>query len=535
MKLTRLISVLSSFFVVIAGLTFIPSMPASAAATCSGATCTETFSYTGSVQSFTPPAAGVQLTITLNGGGGGNAGGDAGGPGGTGYGGSRVTFTYVPSSTTPLNIYVGNKGGNGSGGAGGSTIGAAGTNPWSQYNGGRGGAAGPNCCSGGGGGGGAATVISTGNQSGVIAIAGGGGGGGGAHISANGFRGSGDSGARAVSVTGANGSDHGGDGSGGGGGGGGLLGGAGGAAASDGWGTGGVGGSSGTSSFPTASGGSKTNDANSQAGSVTISYPNGPISTKQPSFSPLTPIKVGQVLIPAAGTFVANAGTLTVSNPRWQISSDGDSWTDISPLTNGNYTITQSDVGKYLRVAQNATDQNGTTTAFSAPSDQVTAVPVFTAENPSGTAANTTVNTDYAGYNFLATGFRIKYTVSSGALPAGLTLNQSTGALTGKPTQTGVFKYKVLATNDSGTDETNELSLTVNGAPVFTSDDSSLQSVNRISNPFRVGSAFTEFTYRAAGFPTPTLEVVSDTATLPSCGVFQLALTVMKLLGYPQV
>ncbi len=43
------------------------------------------------------------------------------------------------------------------------------------------------------------------------------------------------------------------------------------------------------------------------------------------------------------------------------------------------------------------------------------------------------------------------YAVTSGALPAGVTLNSSSGALGGSPTTTGVFSFEVTATNTYGT------------------------------------------------------------------------------------
>jgi len=517
MKQSKRLSIFTTFLLSVGVLTFIPTVsPAQAAATCSGNTCTQTFAYTGAAQTFSPNSAGVTLTFTVNGGGGGHGGGDAGGGGGTGSGGSRVSFDYVTTSTSPLYLYVGAAGGNGGGGSC-ANAGVLGSNPWTIYNGGRGGYPGCTGSSGAGGAGGAASVVSTGDKTGVIGIAGGGAGGGGANINSNGTNGGDDTGTQTSTTTGANGQDFGGDGSGGGGGGGGFTGGTGGAAVGDGGSPAGRGGVAGKSSFPLASRGSSTSNINTGNGSITITWPNGPSASTRPSFTDSTIAKVGQVLTPTDGVFVASAGTVTVSNKRWQISADGITWTDISPITSGDYTIAAGDVGKYVRFAENATDSNSTLTWGSLPSLQITGVPVFTAESPADAAASTTVNTAYAGYTFVATGYRDVYTISSGALPAGITLNSSTGVLSGTSTATGTYKYKVKVTNEAGTDETVELTLIVGKAPVFTSDDSTLQSVNRVTNPIRVGTTITDFVFTTAAYLAATYELKTDVATIPAC------------------
>ena len=57
----------------------------------------------------------------------------------------------------------------------------------------------------------------------------------------------------------------------------------------------------------------------------------------------------------------------------------------------------------------------------------------------------------------------ITWTVVSGSLPAGLTLNPNTGAISGTPTATGRANFTVEAANSEGTD-TKALSILINGA-----------------------------------------------------------------------
>jgi hypothetical protein len=60
------------------------------------------------------------------------------------------------------------------------------------------------------------------------------------------------------------------------------------------------------------------------------------------------------------------------------------------------------------------------------------------------------------------------YSVFSGALPDGLSLNTSTGAITGTPTSPGVFNFVIRATNVTGNRNTGTLTITVlSGARVW--------------------------------------------------------------------
>ncbi len=60
------------------------------------------------------------------------------------------------------------------------------------------------------------------------------------------------------------------------------------------------------------------------------------------------------------------------------------------------------------------------------------------------------------------------YTVSSGALPDGLGLNSTTGAITGTPTTAGVFSFIVTATDDNGCTGLQAYTIAVNSVVIAT-------------------------------------------------------------------
>ncbi len=89
----------------------------------------------------------------------------------------------------------------------------------------------------------------------------------------------------------------------------------------------------------------------------------------------------------------------------------------------------------------------------------VSAPPVFTADTPPTKA---TTRAAYS-YTFTATGDPAPtFYVSSGALPAGLSLDSSTGVLSGTPTKAGKATFKVTATNGVSPDAvTQPITITV--------------------------------------------------------------------------
>lgn len=79
---------------------------------------------------------------------------------------------------------------------------------------------------------------------------------------------------------------------------------------------------------------------------------------------------------------------------------------------------------------------------------------------------NGTVGTAY-NQTLIADGTApIKWSVTDGDLPDGLSLNESTGVITGTPTTADTYNFTVTATNDAGSDS-KEFTLTIGVAPVY--------------------------------------------------------------------
>lgn len=82
---------------------------------------------------------------------------------------------------------------------------------------------------------------------------------------------------------------------------------------------------------------------------------------------------------------------------------------------------------------------------------------------------NFTLGGSFAPYTYLATGTgSITYAVSSGALPPGVSLNPSTGELSGTPTTAGTYTFTIGATNSVATTVSSQNSIVVSSVPAPT-------------------------------------------------------------------
>ena len=108
-------------------------------------------------------------------------------------------------------------------------------------------------------------------------------------------------------------------------------------------------------------------------------------------------------------------------------------------------------------------------------------------------------------FTVTGTGFPAPTFTENGALPAGFSLDASTGILSGMPGPgtVGIYPITITASNGVGTDATQAFTLTVNQAPAITT---------AANATFVVGVAGS-FSIATTGFPSPTL---SEAGALPS-------------------
>jgi hypothetical protein len=152
----------------------------------------------------------------------------------------------------------------------------------------------------------------------------------------------------------------------------------------------------------------------------------------------------------------------------------------------GNFTITHNANGtRSVPVSAFWAGDDGLTgsaTASGSPTlTDYNRSPVFSDSAVANTATRGTAYSDGVSASNTST-----YSVFSGALPTGLSLNTSTGAITGTPTVVGVFNFVIRANGSfEGTTNTGTLTITVNPAlPVF-SDDT-------VDSSARVGIAYSD-------------------------------------------
>ena len=147
---------------------------------------------------------------------------------------------------------------------------------------------------------------------------------------------------------------------------------------------------------------------------------NAPTVTTAPSISGTA--QTGQTLTATDGSYVSGI-TPTIAS-RWQRSSDNTNWTDISGATAGTYTLTDSDVGNYVRYAQTVTNTAGSITSTSAATTMVLSTNSVTGGSGSSSSVGSmfTVPAGSTVYNVTLTSSNLSGNFSFPSAPAGLTL-----------------------------------------------------------------------------------------------------------------
>ena len=230
---------------------------------------------------------------------------------------------------------------------------------------------------------------------------------------------------------------------------------------------------------------------------------------------------------PAAPTTASKTSTsVTLTTVAGNEYSDGTTWQS-SPIFSG--LIASTAYTFYQRVAETPDTYASATSAVlnettNAPPPPGTHPTIITTSLAGGTAG-----VPYSD-NLIASGSApITWTVAAGSnLPAGLSLNASTGVISGTPTAAGSFTFTVLAANGNSPDGTQSLTIVIAAAPATYTVSynanggsgtvpapdtvSSGASYTIVANPFsRTGYNFTGWSTAATG-GTP----YAAGATIPS-------------------
>lgn len=201
-------------------------------------------------------------------------------------------------------------------------------------------------------------------------------------------------------------------------------------------------------------------------------------------------------------SFFAQAGEFIIG--LFSVSTAHAATTGISKVTDsrGEFTAT---VTSALAQSITITAQVGDSTASITVNVEANALDITT-----GSALpDATQNAAYS-QTFAATGGVGAYTwaVTNGALPAGLSLNSNTGALTGIPTVNGTFSFTVTVTDGNGVTADKEFSLTVGAAALVISTASSLPAATE-------GDSYSQ-TLTATGGTAPYSFALAGGSSLPA-------------------
>ena len=192
--------------------------------------------------------------------------------------------------------------------------------------------------------------------------------------------------------------------------------------------------------------------------------------------------EVGKVL--TRDLFFTGAPTPSVTY-QWVActsASDLSTCVDIAGATNTTFTLTSSQIGKYIAVKGTASNAGGTITATSPTTDLVTAALTIAAPN---TGINGTADSGYSMTPVTAGGTSPKsFAITSGTLPTGLNFDPTTGEVSGTPTAVGTSTITIAVTGGNGVTATLTLAISIAAAYVAPAATPSAPTPTPAPNPF---------------------------------------------------
>ena len=202
----------------------------------------------------------------------------------------------------------------------------------------------------------------------------------------------------------------------------------------------------------------------------------------------------------AGQTDFSGAPTPTITY-QWKMCSsatNASTCEDIVGATSLTYSPDSAVVGKYLRLEAVATNAAGSLTNLSPATalivDALASSPTISMSGTQNSALSRQV---------LSTGGKspISYAITSGSLPSGLSINTTTGLISGTPTGHGTFTFDVTITDAFGVSTTSTITMTIAQyvAPVAPSTPSAPSAPSTPSTP-----SITPITPSPTPTPTPS-------------------------------
>ncbi len=228
-----------------------------------------------------------------------------------------------------------------------------------------------------------------------------------------------------------------------------------------------------------------SNDKATASCSITVAATTTPLSLSCASSSATVGTAYSSALAALGGvspyTFSISSGSLP---PGLTLNTSTGAITG-SPTTGGSYSYS----GKVK-------DSSGATATASC---SITVASATTPLSVSCASSSATVGTAYSSALVASGGVSpYTYSISTGSLPPGLTLNTSTGAITGTPTTSGPYSYTAKVVDSTSASATTSCSITVTAAPL---------SVSCASSSATVGSAYTSALVASGGVSPYTYSI----------------------------
>ena len=213
------------------------------------------------------------------------------------------------------------------------------------------------------------------------------------------------------------------------------------------------------------------------------------VGAKPGDFSNLGPFELRKGV-----SYKADYSVPAVPTPKYSLAS-GSLPTGLQLLENGQIEGTPTAAGIFEFKIE-AKSWAGTTVSETIRLEVLAPPASVTSNLPSEIGKGTAVNFGFESDGFPSATFKI----SEGALPPGLTLDESTGRITGAATSLGTFSFGILVSNKVGSLDAGNFTIRVENAPQV--EPLNLPSRVKLGQGFTQAIAFT-------GFPVPTVTVKS--------------------------